>query len=267
MKKIIFLIPFFIVVQLFAIAANDVAKESYRVNHSFYVKNMMIAKKGRSTILAIKRPVGVKPNITRLERFLSNEYDDGVVESKDLVIIRSGHLNGVGILMTAYLDPKRSHEYLVWIPALRKVRRMAEPNEDAGLAAADIAFLEDAKLRRFYDESYELLDTKKMDLKLSMMSFKDKEFGRYTKALPHKESTLVKNRTIHILKSRHKDISHWYDYRISYIDATHFTDYLTEYYKDNTLMVWVNVGAFEYVNVFVFKDGIFTVRDNMTHCT
>ena len=74
--------------------------------------------------------------ISAVERFLSNDYDDGVIESKDLVIIRSGKLKGLGVLMTSYLDPKKSHQFMMWIPALRKVRRMAEP-EDATASKGD----------------------------------------------------------------------------------------------------------------------------------
>lgn len=216
---------------IFAITPKEVARKSYNVNHSLYFKNMMIKKKNRTSILTVSRMPGRKPRVTATERFLSNEYDDGTIESKDLIIIRSGKLNGLGVLMTSYVDSKRSHEYLMWIPALRKVRRMAEP-KDAGLGAGDIAFLEDAKLRRFDEESYILLETKKIDLTLLMMPFKKEEFGRYSKKLPYKKETLVKNRTIHTLKSTYKEKGHWYDYRISYIDSIYFTDYKTVYYKN-----------------------------------
>lgn len=218
-------------INLLAISANEIAKKSYHLNHSLYVKNMMIKKKKRSTILSISRAVGKKPRVLAVERFLSNEYNDGVVESKDLIIMRSGKLNGLGILMTSYIDPKRSHEYLMWIPALRKVRRMVEP-EEAGLGAGDIAFLEDAKLRRFHEESYSLVKTKVMDINLAMMSFGKEEFGRYTRFFPYKKNTKIHNRKIHILKSTYKGQGHWYDYRISYIDSEYFSDYMTYYYKN-----------------------------------
>jgi hypothetical protein len=112
---------------------------------------------------------------------------------------------------------------------------MAEP-KDAGLGAGDIAFLEDAKLRRFHEESYSLLGTKKMDLELKMMPFKKGEFGRYGKNMPYKESIKIDGREIYILKSTFKEKGHWYDYRISYIDSEYFTDYKTEYYKNEKLI-------------------------------
>ncbi len=248
MKKLLFIFTcsVFFTVNSLAISAKEIARKSYNVNHSVYVKNIMIKKKKRSSIVSVSRSVGVKPRITAVERFLSNEYSNGIIESKDLIIIRSGKLNGVGILMTSYIDPNRSHEYLMWLPALRKVRRMAEP-KDAGLGAGDIAFLEDAKLRRFHEENYTLLKTKVMDLDLTMMPFKKGEFGRYTKAFPYKKSTKIRARKIHVLKSTYKNKHHWYDYRISYIDSETFTDYITHYFKDEKRIKtvhrhWVHLG-------------------------
>jgi hypothetical protein len=231
----ILVVPLLLSLNLLAITAQDIARKSYNVNHSLYAKNMMIKKKRRKSIVTISRMPGKKPRVTAVERFLSNEYNDGNIEAKDLIIIRSGKLKGLGVLMTSYLDPKRSHEYLMWIPALRKVRRMAEP-KDAGLGTGDIAFLEDAKLRRFHEETYTLIETKKMNLNLSMMSYTKGEFGRYGKNLPYQKTTQIKNRTIHVLKSTYYNKNHWYDYRISYIDSVAYTDYKTVYYKNNKVI-------------------------------
>jgi hypothetical protein len=112
---------------------------------------------------------------------------------------------------------------------------MAEP-KDAGLGTGDIAFLEDAKLRRFHEERYELLETKTMDLELLMMPFKKGEFGRYSKGLPFEERMVLKSKKVHLLKSTYKENDHWYDYRISYIDSKSFADYMTDYYKNGKII-------------------------------
>lgn len=87
----------------YALDANEIARKSYNVNHSLYIKNMMIKKKKRTGIVTVSRMPGEKPRVTVSERFLSNEYD-GNIESKDLIIMRSGKLNGLGVLMTSYVD-------------------------------------------------------------------------------------------------------------------------------------------------------------------
>ncbi|CAA6812658.1 MAG: Unknown protein [uncultured Sulfurovum sp.] len=236
MKRIFHQLILLILLSLptFAITAIEIAQNAYNVNHSLYFKNIMIKKQNRAMVTVIGRMPNKTPRITRIERFLSTEFKEKHIESKDLVIIRSGKLKGLGVLMTAYTDATKSHEYLMWLPALRKVRRMAEP-KDAGMGAGDIAFLEDAKLRRFDEEDYELLETKTMDLALKMMPFKKGEFGTITNTLPFKEITNINNKKIHIIKStyKNKEKSHWYDYRISYIDAQSFTNYLSHYYKND----------------------------------
>ena len=231
--KLIALVVFSI--PLFAITATEIAQNAYNVNHALYVKNIMIKKKKRKMITVIGRLPNKAPRITRLERFFSTEFDKSNIESKDLVIIRSGVLKGLGVLMTAYTDTTKSHEYLMWLPALRKVRRMAEP-KDAGLGAGDIAFLEDAKLRRFNEESYELLETKKMDLDLKMMPYETNEFGSISKSIPYQKSTILADKEVHIIKSTYREENHWYDYRISYIDTISFTNYISNYYKDGKLI-------------------------------
>jgi len=192
---------------------------------------MMIKKDKKRSILTISRLPGSKARIMEVERYLSNVYKPPI-EAKDLVIICSGKLKGMGVLMTSYIDPKRSHEYMMWLPPLRKVRRMAEP-KDAGLGAGDIAFLEDAKLRRFSEESYTLLETKIMNLELKMIDYKKGEFGRYAKYFPKKKLVKTGPRKMHVIKSTFKDKHHWYDYRISHIDSKYFTDYVTHYYKND----------------------------------
>jgi len=233
MRHFLFIVIFYTLLHtaLFSQTATQIAQTAYNVNHTLYIDNMMIKKDRKQSILTISRLPNRKARVMEVERYLSNEYRDSPIESKDLVIIRSGKLKGMGVLMTSYLDAKRSHEYMMWLPALRKVRRMAEP-KDAGMGAGDIAFLEDAKLRRFHEETYTLLETKNMNLELKMIDFKKGEFGRNSKYFPKKKSVKTGNRKIHIIKSTFKDKYHWYDYRISHIDSEYYTDYVTHYYKD-----------------------------------
>lgn len=233
MKKTLLILVFNLLLStiLFAQSATQIAQKAYNVNHTLFIDNMIIKKTKHRSILTISRLPHRKARVTEVERYLSNAYQQTHIEAKDIVIIRSGKLKGMGILMTSYKNTKRSHEYMMWLPALRKVRRMAEP-KDAGLGAGDIAFLEDAKLRRFDEETYTLLKTKKMNLELKMIQFKKGEFGRQTKYFPKAKKVYTGLRKMYVLKSTFKSKHHWYDYRISYIDSEYFTDYVTYYYKD-----------------------------------
>jgi len=97
-------------------------------------------------------------------------------------------------------------------------------------SAADVAFMEEAKLRRLSEDKYELLDTTMMNFTFGQMQFKPSEIDRFTKQLPQKKNTL--STEVYVLKASPKENA-WYDYRIDYVDTKHFTVYRTNFYKDD----------------------------------
>ena len=102
--------------------AEDIMKNVYFVNHFFAFKNYSIEKERRTITVIVKRSEGKKPLTETVERYLNNDYDDGNVNSKDLAIFRAGKMRGTGMLITDYVDDSKSQEYLLWLPALRKIR-------------------------------------------------------------------------------------------------------------------------------------------------
>ena len=215
------------------IDANEIAKQVYFVNHQLYLNNQLLKSKKRHSILIIRRVKGKKPMLVRAERYLNNNYSDGITKSKDLVIFISSQLKGTGVLAREFVDDTKSLEIMMWLPALRKVRRMAEPSKNMGYSAADVAFLEEAKLRRLDEDIYELLDTRVMDIEFKQMIIKKSQLNRYTKQLPQKRKKL--NKKVYVLKATPKENA-WYDYRIDYIDTKHFTNYRTKFYVDGKVI-------------------------------
>ena len=210
--------------------ADDIAKQIHFVNHQLYLKNQILKKKKRDTILIVRRAPGKKPYVLQAERYLNNDYTDGITKSKDMVIFVSGKMKGTGVLVTEYLDDERSLEMLLWLPALRKVRRMAEPSKNMGYSEADVAFMEESKLRRISDDNYVLMGTKSMTFNPGMMKLEKKDKNRLTKFLPTEAEPVQAD--IYLLKATPKENA-WYDYRIDYVDRQHFTVYRTNYYKDD----------------------------------
>ena len=215
------------------IDADAIAKQVYFVNHQLYLKNQLIKAKARKSILVVKHQKGKEPKSFRANRFLNNDYTDGIIKSKDIVIFTSGKLKGVGILIKEYVDESKSLEVLMWLPALRKVRRMAEPSKNVGYSAADIAFIEETKLRRLSQDTFVLLGTQKMKFQFKQLELKPSEITRYTKDLPTQKHQ--KKAEVYLLKATPKEDA-WYDYRIDYIDTKHFTTYRTNIYKANKII-------------------------------
>lgn len=211
--------------------ANEIMKNVYFVNHFFAFKNYAIIKAGRKITKVIKKSKGKKPLTMTVERFLNNDYtSNSNIKSKDLAIFRSGKLRGMGMLVTDYDNDAKSQEYLVWLPALRKVRRFAQPAHDEAWGGTDFTF-GDVTLRKPKHEKHKLLGVQKFDRKVESMVIPKSQQTSKTRKLP-KGTNKYANRQVYKVKSTTKFSGWWYDYRITYIDTKTFGDYYTEYFKN-----------------------------------
>ena len=211
--------------------ANVIMDNVYFVNHFYAFKNYSIEKNRRTITVIVKKSEGKKPLTDTLERYLNNDYkDDATVKAKDLAIFRSGKMKGTGMLITDYKDDARSQEYLVWLPALRKIRRFAQPAHDDAWGGTDFTF-GDVTLRKPMHETHEFLGTETFGRTLHTMNIPKAQKTRTTKKLPASTDE-YKNTKVYKVKSTTKFKSWWYDYRISYINTKNLSDILVEYFKD-----------------------------------
>jgi len=219
--------------------AKEIIEQVYFVNHFYALKNFAIVKKGRKITVLVSRAKGKRPTTNTLERFLNNDYkDDPVVKAKDLAIFRSGKLRGTGILITDYDDDNKSQSYVIWLPALRKTRRFAQPAQDDSWGGLDFTF-GDVVLRKPKDETHEYLGKEIFESCLEGMDIPKKHRNRYTRHLP-KNSCTSKGKEVYKVKSTTKFENWWYDYRISYVDTRTFADYRTEYYKNGKKIKFID---------------------------
>jgi len=215
--------------------ANKVIENVYFVNHFYAFKNYSIEKKRRTSTILVKKSEGKKPLTDTIERYLNNSYlDDATVKAKDLAIFRSGKMKGTGMLITDYEDDARSQEYLVWLPALRKIRRFAQPAHDDAWGGTDFSF-GDVTLRKPMHETHEFVGTETFGKTIHSMVIPKDQQTNTTKRLP-KATDAFKDTKVYKIKSTTKFSSWWYDYRISYVDTKTFGDLLVEYFKDGKLI-------------------------------
>jgi Outer membrane lipoprotein-sorting protein len=208
-------------------SALDVANQIYFVNHFYALRNYGITEKGRTITVLINLAKDSSPTTVTIERYLNNDYPaDSEIKAMDLAIFRSGKLRGTGMLITDFNDDNKSQSYSIWLPALRKIRRFAEPAHDDAWGGTDFTF-GDVTLRKPKDETHELLGKQTFDDCLGAIPSIEVRY------LPHppKASCDHKGREVYLLKSTAKRKNWWYDYRISYVDTKTFADYRTEYFK------------------------------------
>lgn len=216
--------------------ANEIARQVFFVNHFYAVENLYIQRKGKSevTVLAT-RAKDSTAKVNTIRRFLNNRFNDGESLSRDIALFHSGELMGTGMLITDYIDPDKSQSYSIWLPALKKIRRYAEPPQDDAWGGSDLTF-GDVYLREPRHETHELLGTETFNDCLGAMQLSEKEAkDRYLKQLAAPQCE-HKGAEVYKLKSVSKFSNWWYDYRISYVDTKSFADYRTEYFKDGQMI-------------------------------
>jgi hypothetical protein len=226
--------------------ADQIMEQVYFVNHFYAFDNYAITKQKKDITVLVIKGEGKKPTTNTLERYLNNNYSDGNIKAQDLAIFRSGKLKGTGMLITDYEDDAKTQSYMIWLPALRKIRRFAEPAHDDAWGGSDFTF-GDVALRKPFHETHELLGKETFNDCLGFIEVSDKEQTRYTKGLPKSGSCDHKGKEVYKVKSTTKFENWWYDYRISYIDAKTFADYRSEYFKGDEMVKvidrdWVPLG-------------------------
>ncbi len=218
-------------------SADEIARQVYFANHFFSFKNFSIKRRGGTLSVLINKSDNGDEMTTAVERHLNNNYSkdkDEPILSRDLAIFHSGKMRGTGMLVTEYKDDDKSKDYMVWLPALRKVRRFAQPQQDDAWGGSVFTF-GDVTLRKPQDETHELIGKKRMRTCLGTISSLEGKLFRYAGRLPERSCRHL-NKEVYGLKSTTKFGNWWYDYRISYVDTKSFADYRTLYYKDGQLI-------------------------------
>jgi hypothetical protein len=216
-----------------ALTADQIMEQVYFVNHFYALKNYSIIEDGDNITVIINKAAGEAPTTNTVERHLNNTYDDGQTKAKDIAIFRSGKLNGTGMLIVDYVDDAKSQSYSIWLPALRKIRRFAEPAFDDAWGGTDFTF-EDVYLRKPMHETHELVGKETFKDCLGVMALQDSDKNKYMQSLPGPFCE-PKGKEVYKVKSTTKFKNWYYDYRISYIDAKTFADYRSEYFKDGKM--------------------------------
>lgn len=212
------------------LTADQVADQVYFVNHFYSLGQFGITEKDKDITVLVNKSKGEKPTTITVERYLNNEVNDGIIKAQDLAIFTSGKLKGTGMLITDYVDDSKSQQYSIWLPALRKIRRFAEPAHDDAWGGTDFTF-GDVTLRKPQHETHELLGKETFNDCLGFITLTDDEKNRYMQDLPAAGSCDAKGKEVYKLKSTTKYQNWWYDYRISYVDTKTFADYRTDYFK------------------------------------
>lgn len=215
-------------------SAEEVARQVYYANHFYAFKNFLIRRHGGVMTVIINRSPDGSVTTNTVERYLNNDYDDGVTKARDLAVFRSGNLKGTGMLVTDYMDDGRSQSYSIWLPELRKIRRFAEPSHADSWGGTVFTF-GDVTLRKPFHETHEIVEKTRMPDCLGAIKDLAGQNFKYAGLLPA-ATCRHKGKEVYVLKSTPRSAVEQYDYRLSYVDTASFADYRTVYYRGGTVV-------------------------------
>lgn len=210
-------------------SAPEIAANVDFVNRFVAVPNVGYGSED-SPVVVLDRSAGGRLLVNTFERWRRNDYPQGEVAARDLVIFRSGNLRGTGILVTDFADPAKGRAYVIWLPSLRKIRRFAEPDPGDSWGNSNLTY-GDIYTRRPEDEMHEVLGRESFDGCLGVIRLAEDQRDRHTQWMPEADCS-VRGRPVYRLRSvpHRKDLG--YDARETWVDVETFADYRSVYYRD-----------------------------------
>jgi len=125
----------------------------------------------------------------------------GGIAYKDLVMFTSPQVKGLAVLTWTYEDPNRDQDSWLWVPSLRKIRKISAANADDTFMGSDFT-VEDISTRRFEDETYTLIGSE--------------NFKGYTSEYDKK--TYFKDAPCFVIECKPKRANWYYSKRILWVD-------------------------------------------------
>lgn len=177
------------------------ADDLMRIN--LYVKFTKFAKdyKGIGLIKLINKKGFVRNRDWGRYRILLGKESD-MFDYKDLVVILGPqNIKGLSVLTWTYLDPEKDQEIWLWLPSLRKVRRVSQSEADDPFMGSEFT-TEEMSTRKWEDETYKMIG--------------EKPFGGYTSTINNK--TYHKGTDCYVIEAKPKRENWYYSKRLVWLD-------------------------------------------------
>jgi len=138
------------------ISADDLMKIKY------YIKYTKFAKDYQSTgdVWLISKGGFKRHRKFLRSRITLNRESDGI-DYKDMVVFTEpASTKGLAVLSWTYIDPKREQDVWLWLPSLKKVKRISQSQADDSFLGTDFT-TEEITIRRWEDETYRVIGSEK----------------------------------------------------------------------------------------------------------
>lgn len=208
-----------------------VMQQVYFVNRHFAFDNLTIGTQSGPVRMITRQGDRLNAGNT-LIRSLNNRPSNTSMQYQDKVYFPTGKVRGTAVLVISYAD--RPASYSIWLPELRKVRRVSEPAHDDRWGGSPLTY-GDVYFRKPEHERHELLGSETFDECLGSLLIDDGQQDAIRHRPPEK-SCQPRGRPIYRIKSTTTFPQWWYDYRIVTVDQETFADYRSDYFKEDKLV-------------------------------
>ena len=134
-------------------SADEIMQIEYFVKYTRFARDVNM---GGKAYFIDKSGSTREKETARLRITLGRKSDD--IAYKDLVIFTTPQVRGLGTLTWTYMDPKKQQDSWLWVPSLKKIRKISNANADDSFLGSDFT-IDDILTRRFEDETYTLIGT------------------------------------------------------------------------------------------------------------
>jgi hypothetical protein len=208
------------------------AEEIMRIK--YFVKYTLFAKDYESTGYAyfIDKTGSIRERTFLRRRLILGRASDGI-SYKDLVLFTSPTvIKGLGILSWMYIDPKKEADQWLWLPSLKRIRKVSQAQADDSFLGSDFT-VEEITTRRFEDETYQFL--------------REEKFKGFTSEFNKK--TYHKDTDCFVIEARPKKSPWYYSKRIVWIDKNTGGDIFHEIYDPKGRLYKIIFKNYEILNV------------------
>ena len=182
-------------------------------------------------------------------RIILDNSKDGI-DFKDLIVFtKPQNVKGLAVLSWTYIDPDRDQDVWLWLPSLRKIRRISQTEEDDSFLGTDWTY-EEVATRQWGDETYTMVG--------------EKTFGGYTARYSGEEYN--KGVPCYLIEAKPKKEDWYYVKRNVYLNRNTAQNIYEELYnsKGERFKILSRLWGF-YVGPYTTEDYIETIDLGTQH--
>ena len=207
-------------------SADDLMRIKYYVKYTKFardvsfdnVKNLLIDKGGFTR----------EKDAQRFRIILNRPSDD--LDYKDMITLTAPqNVKGLSVLTWSYLDPRKDQDIWLWLPSLRKVRRISQSEADDAAFGSDFT-QEEMTSRRWDDETYTYVGEKKFE------GFKS----------PYNGKTYYAGQDCYVVEAKPKRKNWYYSKRVVYLHKDFAGKIFDEIYDPTGRKYKVTLVVYEY---------------------